>query len=73
MHSERLDPNGLLYDFMSLYAPELFTGVDAQGLGTGALNEGALLGSIGLDRVSLWAGLLAEASSCHTEWACFGA
>ena len=45
---------------MSLYAPELFTGVDAQGLGTGGLIEGALLGSIGLDRVSLWAGMLAE-------------
>ncbi|MCT0216106.1 hypothetical protein KQ298_07190 [Synechococcus sp. CS-1330] len=57
-----IDPNGLLYDFMRLYAPELFNGpLDQHGLPTLLIDAASLAGNVGLDRVSLWAGMLAEA------------
>ncbi len=72
MRGANLDADGnliagsLLEGFMRLYATELFDGDpvaqgDTAGLATGNLIAGALDGAVGLDRVDLWIGMLAEA------------
>jgi hypothetical protein len=54
--------DSLLDRFMRLYAPELFDGQVLGGIPTGPLLFPASLDtSVGLDRVDLWVGLLAEA------------